>query len=141
MLIKFLENDCKTIVEEILRTLCNISNTEAGKINLVQCNVIPSFVSLLKRYNDSDITKHVIACMANIATYDDAKENLAEGRCLYHALQIFQRAIDIKDNDVIKYSLYFLVNIRERYPEAARVLGSLFVMNHLSRFFRDWQHD
>lgn len=124
-----------SLVKEILRILCNISNTELGKKILIECNAIPYFNQLLQDYTDSSVAKCVVACFANIAICQDLKKTIMENHCLIHIMNAFQRGISELDTDLVKYSLYFIGNMCENCPEAAYILGKIKVIKYIARFF------
>lgn len=134
-LIGLLEKRDEILVKEILKILCNISNTEDGKKILVQTNALPHFNKILQNTSETSIMKFVIACYANIATCTELKRKLGESGCLIHVLHAFQQGIENKDSDLVKYSLYFIGNVCEDFPEAGYVYGRLLIMQHLYRFF------
>ncbi len=131
-LVGLLEKKDDTLLREVLKILCNMSNSENGKKVLVQCNLIPHLNRLLQNHTDSAIHKFAVACLANIATAVELKQTLAENGCLIHVLQAFQQGIENADAEIVKYGLYFVGNVCEDYPEAAYVFGRLLVMQHLA---------
>jgi hypothetical protein len=140
--VKLLEKEDQIIVKEILKTLCNISNTETGKKLLMQCNVATYINKLLKQQTGTDIIKSAVTCISNIATCDKLKRVLAENHSLLYISETFKQALTKEDNELLKYCLYFFSNVCEGYPEASYVLGQLSVIPLFARLLNgNWPEE
>jgi len=134
-LITILDTNNIVLMKEVLRILCNVSNNELGKKILMKYNIIPYLNKLLQNYTDSSIPKCVVACLSNIATSQDLKKSLIENHCLVYVMDVFQGGLGDFDTELVKYSLYFIGNICEDYPEAAYLLGKIKTIKYMGRFF------
>ena len=115
--------------KDILKILCNISSSDKGKEVIVQSNII-SYLS--KVLEDPITNKYTIACLANLATCSELKRSLAQHIAL--SITSLQRALNTSDLDLAQYSLCFIENLCDNYPEAAYACTQMSVIKHMEAF-------
>ena len=141
-LIEYCKECNPLLLKDILRTLCNISNSEIGKRGLVECGILKVLSDILETNEDFEIRKPIIACMANISMCNEYKSLVAQHGFLKSLINIFEQSLIAHDTELTKYCMYFVGNVCDKYAEASFVLGDLSIISLLKRFFSEkWDNE